>query len=354
MKDFQIDASQEWSGKPLLSDLGEMEILKKIRAWLEARSHRGAEGEFLTLGAGDDAALIRPRPSTQLALTCDIHLEGRHFLTESMTPRDVGRRVMVSNISDLAAMGAAAGVALISMALPRSDPVGVLFQILEGLAEELEDAGGKIAGGNLSATDGPRVVDVSLVGEVAGEPFLRRGARSGDAILLIGYTGLSAAGLWAMRQLSKNPSKLKVDETSLKSALRFYIRPRHHLRESMKLREAGGVHALIDTSDGLLSDLGHLCEAADLGAEIHADQIPVLDAVRKLGEAAKLNPLQWVLGPSDDYALLAAVAPDTAGRIVSKLAPHVHEIGHFVAAPGLELLGCKELEIEGWDHFKSG
>ncbi|MBU1699722.1 MAG: thiamine-phosphate kinase [Candidatus Eisenbacteria bacterium] len=354
MRNFQLDASKEWGGEPLLSDVGEMEILKRIRTWLEERSHLGREGGFLTLGAGDDAALIRPRASTQLALTCDIHLEGRHFLTQRMTPRDVGRRVMVSNISDLAAMGATPRVALISMALPKSDPVDVLFNILEGLAEELKDAGGQIAGGNLSATDGPRVVDVTLVGEVEGDAFLRSGAQAGDVILLIGHTGLSAAGLWAMDRLSKKSQKMKIDETNLKAALRFYIRPRHHLKESLKLREMGGVKALIDTSDGLLSDLGHLCEAGGLGADIQTEQIPILEPVRKMGKAAKIDPLEWALGSSDDYALLAAVAPGSVERILSALSPQAHAIGEFVMEPGLHLLGHNNLNTKGWDHFKSG
>ena len=121
-----------------------------------------------------------------------------------------------------------------------------------------------------------------------------------------------------------------------------------------KVGNVGGINALIDTSDGLLSDLGHLCEASGLGAELDAASIPILETVEKMGTAAKIDPLELVLGPSDDYALIAAANPNYVEEISKFLSPHVHEIGRFKKDPGVQLLGCNKLDIKGWDHFKSG
>jgi thiamine-monophosphate kinase len=326
-----------------------MKILERIRQELEKRSHKGTPDGFLRLGAGDDAAVVRPRPGSELVLTCDIHVENVHFRTDLLTPRDVGRRVMVSNISDLAAMGASPRAALISMALPTGDPESVLFDMLMGIAEELEDSGGVIAGGNLATTDGPRVVDVSLVGDLEGEPFLRSGARPGDHVVLIGTTGGSAAGLWCLQQIVAGAGDWKPPSSLTQS----YARPTHRLEESMHLRQLGGVNALIDTSDGFLADLNHICEASGVGAEIDTEVIPVSPQIEAAAKHARYDPLQWVLGPSDDYALLAAVEPGASDQLLSGMSKGARRVGRFVRGSGVQFLGEGADDIRGWDHFKA-
>lgn len=335
-------------GARSLSDLGEMKILERIRRELEARPRGGAADPFLTLGPGDDAAVVRPGRDTQLVLTCDIHVEGVHFRTDLLSPRDVGRRVMVSNISDVAAMGARPRTALISMALPPGDPESVLFDMLMGIADEVEEAGGTVGGGNLATTTGPRVVDISLVGDLEGEPFLRSGARPGDHVVLVGETGGSAAGLWCLQQAAAGGT----DWTPPSPLTQFYTRPRHRLDESQRLRALGGLRALIDTSDGFLSDLNHICDASGVGAEVDTSAIPVPPQLEAAAEHAGVSPLEWILGPSDDYALLAAVEPGASEAILSGLAA-ARRVGRFVEGSGVRLKGDDVSEARGWDHFKN-
>jgi thiamine-monophosphate kinase len=331
-------------GEPTLSQVGEMEILRRIRRFLEGRGHVPAAKTFLELGPGDDAALVRPSGRFPLALTCDIHVEGQHFRTDLLAPIDLGRRVMVSNISDLAAMGAIPRTALVSMALPSNEAARALFEMIEGLSEEIEDSGGVVAGGNLSMTTGPRVVDVTLVGEMEGEAFLRSGAGDGDDILLIGSTGEAAAGLWCLENLERKAAEA--------GAGRLYVRPRHWLRESRRLRDLGGVKALIDTSDGFASDLSHVCEASGVGAEVEVDTLPVSRELEDAARRAGRDPLEWVLGPSDDYALVAAVDPGSSKKILTALGPVVRRVGRFVSGSGVCFKGRDVRQLFGWDHFR--
>ncbi|MBD3334378.1 MAG: thiamine-phosphate kinase, partial [Candidatus Eisenbacteria bacterium] len=327
---------------------------------LEERSHAASPDGFLALGVGDDAALARPRPGRQLVLTCDIHIEGRHFRRDLMTPRQAGRRVMVSNISDVAAMGGEPRAALISMALPPDDPVDVLFGLLAGLADELQDAGGVVAGGNLSATDGPRVVDVTLVGDVEEPAFLRSGARPGDKVILIGATGPSAAGFWSLTELvadsatGDDSARADEDRALGERAAAGYVSPQHRLAAARKLRGVAGVHAVIDTSDGLLADLDHVCQASGVGARIDTRRLPVAADLRNLSRTAGIDPLEWVLGPSDDYALVVTAEEEAASAVRQAVGSEARLIGRIVPGQGVELEGVSRLQITGWDHYDKG
>lgn len=351
------DRSSHWSrkpGRPLLSDLGEMEILERIRGMLAGRTGLLGDPRFVSVGVGDDAALIRPRPGTQLAWTCDVHVEGRHFRTADMTPEEVGRRVAVGNLSDLAAMASRPRAALLSLALPSGDPEDVLMGLLAGAATELEASGGVVAGGNLSATTGPRVIDGTFVGEVEGAAILRSGARPDDLILLIGRTGESAAGLWVLNGRAAGEAGLR--GPAFDGLAQAYRRPEHKVAEALILREAGGVTALIDTSDGLIADLSRLCSASGVGARVEAAAIPVSARLQEAARSAGADAFDWVFGPSDDYALIAAVVPDHVKDIQSRLGERASVIGRFHGEPnGVAIAGWKAIgPPPGWDHFRRG
>lgn len=336
------DPKASWARRgdePLLSDLGEVEILRRIRERLEA-IHDGDAPSFLPVGPGDDAAVYSPGKRS-LVLTCDIHVEGEHFRTDLLTPREAGRRVMVSNISDVAAMGADPRAALISLALPAYETVRALFEILGGMADEIGRWGGAVAGGNLSRTAGPRVMDVSLVGETGKPALLRSGARAGDDLVLVGETGASAAGLWCLESGGARPALAE-----------RYTSPRHRLEESRRLRDHAGVRALIDTSDGFHSDLSRLCEASGVRAEVELARLPQPAELSAAAKRAGRDPLEWILGPSDDYALLAAVDPSATDQVVASLGDVARRVGRFVEGSGIALNGEAAGKWTGWDHFR--
>jgi thiamine-monophosphate kinase len=317
--------------------VGEETILRRLRRWLRRRGHGEGAGGVL-LGAGDDTAVLRGQG--RLLLTCDVHLEGRHFLSRWISPPLAGRRVVVSNVSDVAAMGGEPVAALLSLALPPGDPVRVLFGIVQGVAAALEEVGGRLVGGNLASTPGPRVLDLTLVGRLPGRPWLRSGGRAGDDLLLVGFPGRAAAGLELLGSRRGGPRVLR----------EAYLRPVHRLAEARRLRGLRGVHAAIDVSDGLLLDLSRLCEASGVGASLDSEAVgadPVLGRFFGAGEKV----LARVLGPSDDYALLLAVAPSATPRVLERLGQVARRIGRLEAARGIRMDG-QRLDPKGWDHFR--
>jgi thiamine-monophosphate kinase len=287
-----------------VAEAGERALLRRFRERIPA-------GPGVVVGIGDDAAAVETTPLT--LVTTDSLVEGVHFRREWSPPHLLGRKALAVNLSDVAAMGGRARYATVSLALPADLTLGFLDGIYDGLLERASGSGVAIVGGNVAATGGPMVVDVTLLGD-AGRSVLRRaGARAGDLVAVTGTLGGAAAGLRLLRDSVRlragggldwsGPwAHLRADD--VERAVRAHLDPAPPVALGAALGGAGLVHAAIDLSDGLSGDLLHVCEESGVTAEVDAEALPIDPAAARIGED---GGLALALDGGEDYQLLLAV-----------------------------------------------
>ncbi len=330
-----------------VAEIGEFGLIGRLEKLIR---EAGVRPSGLVLGIGDDAAAFRPRDGHEVLVTCDCLLEGRHFPAGRWSPEEVGRRAMVMNISDIGAMGGLPLYALVSLGLSGRVTVDEVEGIYRGFLAELTPLGAAIIGGNLTCAEQALFIAITLIGEVeVGAAVRRSGAAPGDAILVTGFPGQAAAGL---RLVQEYPQDARLAGHPL---VRAYRKPSHRAREGRRV--ARWASAMIDISDGLTGDLGHICRQSRVGARLFEQQLPLS---RPLAEAAAQwgrKPEELVLGPSDDYELLITCPPERIAEIRRSLAGlAVSEVGVVTAQPGeltlVALSGVQRpLAPAGWDHF---
>jgi len=271
-----------------------------------------------------------------MVLTTDALVEGTHFRMGWEPPPALGRRALRINVSDVAAMGAVPRAALVAIEAPADLPVRVLDGIMRGLVADARRLAVAVVGGNVAA--GPHLaLTVTLIGETGPRLLRRRGARAGDLLFVTGTLGGAAAAVRALE------------------AGRHVSRPPVPLRVETSRRLARLATAAIDVSDGLLQDLGHLCRASGVTAEIEAARVPVAPRCRReLGAEA----IRFALTAGEDYELLLAIPPRAAGRI-GTVGCRLTRIGALRAGPPAVRLidGARSLRVAGWpgfDHFAGG
>jgi len=295
------------------------------------------------LGLADDAALLDPRPGTQLVLTKDAMVAGVHFL-EGDPPGRIAQKLLRVNLSDLAAMGAVPIGYLLALARPRATGDEWLAAFCAGLADDNAAFGISVLGGDTVSTPGPMTLSLTAIGEVPkGEALLRGGARSGDDIWVSGTLGDAALGLVVLQ------GALDVAEPAHTHLIERYRLPQPRLALGQALR--GLAHAAIDISDGLLADLGHIVEPSVLGAEIRADLLPI--SFPDLPGA-----LDAAFSGGDDYELLFT-APRSQRNAIEGLAQKLDlplaRIGQMETAPGIRVRDATGAEVRpkrtGWQHF---
>src|SRR6185437_8750540 len=249
-----------------LEDLGEFGLISRLTDALETRPD-------VALGVGDDAAVLDPGPDMLVVATVDALVAGRHFLIAVSTPEEIGRKALAVNLSDLAAMGAEPCWALISLLLPPSLDVGVLDGVYAGLRHEAREYGVAVVGGNVAATDGPLTLDVVALGRCPrGAQVTRAGGQPGDLLLVTGSLGAGVAGLLVARDPQRAAG---VAQNMLQQARSAMVTPTPRVAAGRALASRRQVTAMLDISDGLTADLGHLCERSGVGAELDASLIPV-------------------------------------------------------------------------------
>ncbi|MCG2595767.1 thiamine-phosphate kinase [Ramlibacter sp. XY19] len=287
------------------------------------------------LGVGDDCALLQPQPGMQLAVSTDLLLEGRHFLS-TVDPRRLGHKALAVNLSDLAACGASPLAFTLALALPRVDEPW-LAAFAEGLFALADAHDCELVGGD--TTRGPLAINITVFGEVpTGQALLRSGARSGDDVWVSGTLGDARLALEAFRGTVSLPqdifdaARLRLEQPTPRVALGLALR--------------GLATAAIDLSDGLAGDLGHILARSGVGATLEAERLPTTHA------------LDLVLNAGDDYEL-AFTAPAARRAEVEAAGRHantpVSRIGRIEAAPGLRVVDAQgrpvDVRAASFDHF---
>lgn len=337
-----------------ISDIGEFGLIERINRLL---SREGVRSRQVTLGIGDDAAVFRPRAGYEILVTCDCLVEGRHFLPRFISPKDLGRRAMTLNISDIGAMGGRPLYALISLGLRGETPVADIEALYRGFLRELNFFEASIIGGNLTRSGDGQFIDITLIGEVEqGKALTRSGARAGDVILVSGYPGQSAAGLQLLLHEAHNP---KIPEHPL---VKVFNTPSHRAVLGAAVARFGLATAMIDTSDGFLADLGHICSESRAGAALIREKLPISAELIQAARALKKDPLDFFLGESDDYELIITCAEAKVKSIQDLAAACdpplvVTEVGRISDQAGEMVLIDREgrrdpLIPAGWDHFR--
>ena len=335
-----------------LAQVGEFGLIDRIH---EIIRDEGVALPKNTLGIGDDCAAFQPRPGYDLLITCDCMVENRHYLPQFISAHDMGRRAMTLNISDVGAMGGRPCYALISLGLRSDTLLEDVIAIYRGFLAELNPFQAFVIGGNVTKSTGANFIDITLIGEVESGKMVRRStAKPGDVILITGYPGQSAAGLEIL--LQSESGKTWGDNPLITA----YQCPSHRAVEGHAVAKTALANAMIDTSDGLLGDLGHICDESGVGAELYEKDLPISRALRQFAEASGGETLDWVLKESDDYELMITCNPEHVAHIRNTVTGISHtpvtEIGNITANKGgIEIVGyngdSRRVELSGWDHF---
>jgi len=324
--------------------VAEFDLIELIRACCAVTR------EDVRLGIGDDAALLAVPAGQVVAVSTDTLVSGIHFPKDT-SPHDVGWKSLAVNLSDLAAMGATPAWATLALTLPQADRgwVGAFIDGFAALAREFKLA---LVGGD--TTQGPLTITVTVHGFVPENLALRRhGAHVGDAVFVTGTLGDAAAGLRMLRDpalAAGNPAT-----AAMRAALIDRLdRPMPRIAQGLLLR--GRARSCIDVSDGLAADLGHICQASGVGAEIDLAKLPASPALFSLFSDSERVPLQ--LAGGDDYELCFTAEEAVADDLLGDLARSgcvATRIGRIVAEAGVRVLDASghpvELPRAGWQHF---
>jgi thiamine-monophosphate kinase len=321
----------------------ETEIIETIRRRVRVRSRE------LRVGIGDDCAVLRPKRGEELVITTDLSLEGTHFRREWHPARSVGHRCLTRGLSDIAAMGALPVAAFLSLALPTDLPQQWVDEFLDGFLAVADRYDFPLAGGDISQSRQDVIADIIVIGAVPrGKAVLRSKAKPGDVIYVTGALGASAATLIKLQKQRvpllpfANP-RLKRRTTQTREDRHFFPEPRVEVGEFLRRKELG--HAMIDLSDGLSTDLGHICDESRVGAVINSNLIPVSAGA----------DLELALHGGEDYELLFATSPRAKVPVEIGGVP-VTEIGWTTRERGVFITDLRSkpqrLEPRGWEHFR--
>ncbi len=304
----------------------------------------------ILLGIGDDAAVWQPSRSHRSVITTDALIENVHFSREWLSWHDVGVRAMVANISDLAAMGSKPVLATIALGIPADVADTDVLALYRGIVAVADDARCAIVGGDI-ARAAVLTIAIAAVGEVrATRVRTRGGVRPGDVLALTGPLGASRAGLEVLR------ARVALDGSQRAEALAAFRTPVARWREGLWLGASRSVHAMMDCSDGLSTDLTRMCERSQVGAAVLG--VPVAQSARGAAELLNVDPQDFALAGGEDFELLVSIAPRSfdhlAGRFEARFRRPLIGFGFAEERPGVRLRRDgveRPLPATGWDHL---
>jgi thiamine-monophosphate kinase len=287
------------------------------------------------LGPGDDAAIVAA-PDSRVVATTDVLVQGVHFRLDWSSAEYVGRKAIAVNLADIAAMGATPTAVLVGLACPADTQASVIAELTDGMWAEAARAGVGVVGGDMVRAD-QLVISVTALGDLGGrEPVKRSGARPGDVVAVCGRLGWAAAGLAVLGRGFRSP-------VNVVNAQRC---PEPPYEAGPKAADEGAT-SMIDVSDGLLADLGHIAEASDVGIDVETKRIVVPTRLAEVGSALGSDPLRWVLTGGEDHALAATFPsfvdlPEGWTRIGSVTMP----------GSGVTVDGSPYNQSSGWEHWR--
>jgi thiamine-monophosphate kinase len=310
-----------------IAETGEFGLIARIVARLEP-------GAASLLGPGDDAAVVSA-PDNRVVASTDVLVEGRHFRRDWSSAADIGHRAAAANLADIAAMGATPTALLVALCVPTDLEAEWAEELAGGLSAEAALVGAGVVGGDMSSSP-TLTIAVTALGDLQGrEPVLRSGAQPGDVVALAGRTGHAAAGYTVLSRGFRTP-KLLVEA---------YRRPEVAYAAGPEAARLGAT-SMIDVSDGLLQDLGHVARASVVGIDIERAAFEVPDQMRDAASALGVDPYVWLLAGGDDHALAATFPPGVS------LPPGWHVVGGVHEGTGVTVDRRAWQGGTGWDHFR--
>jgi len=346
--------------------MSEFDFIDRIRRLVENRGRNGpafnSQHSFLSLGIGDDAAIIQTRSGFDTVITTDLLVENVDFRRDAIPSRMLGHKALAVSLSDIAAMGAIPSWSLLSVGLPseiwESDFIDEFYQGFFALADHYSVT---LAGGDISGAPEGIVIDSILMGEVkSGQAVRRRGAQVGDAIFVTGTLGGAAAGL----RLSEAGARLHAgtrgesEADAIDALLLRQMCPEPRVGWGRVLGEEGLASSMIDISDGLSSDLSHICCESDVGAVIQSAAVPLDRHVIEVCGRRALDPLMLALHGGEDFELLFTVRPHDVPRLPRQVdGVPITRIGEVTDEAGCvriaEANHVWDLQPGGFEHFKA-
>jgi len=331
-----------------ITEIGEFGLIESIRK--DCITPR----EGVVKGIGDDCAVYQSSPGRVLLLTTDMLIEDVHFLWSAITPFQLGRKAIAVNLSDIAAMGGKPLVTLISLGIPADREVEEIHDLYRGMRDICGRYAVSIVGGDTVAAHGNLIINVSLIGEADEcEVLYRSGARPGDKIYLTGVVGDSAAGLAILRGEITPPASLG------SHFIEAHNQPDPLIETGRAIAASRLASAMIDLSDGLLADLGHIAEESAVGALLFENKIPLSRELKGLAGYADRNPLDFALSGGEDYVLLVTVPAENIREFERACkqegtSPLFH-VGEIREGKGIRIRhedgSVEELAHKGFDHF---
>lgn len=320
------------------------------------QSLAGGSSDELFVGIGDDAAVLNLAGS-EFCVTTDLLVEGVHFDLAYTSLHELGLKAMAANLSDLAAMGAQPRWGFLSLGLPARPSRSLVESLFGGVMEMCRKYGLTLAGGDTVRAP-QMLINLCLIGAVETKaPVLRSGARPGDAVCVTGVLGSAAAGLaWLGSGGDKHDQETAWATTA-------HLRPQPRIAAGRALAQSGRVHAMMDLSDGLASDLARLCAASQVGARVEEKRIPLADGATALAEKLRADALEWALFGGEDFELLITCEPgdvEILGELAKDSQPDLGltRVGEITGSRGVSLKRVdgteQEITLQGFDHFREG
>lgn len=333
-----------------VSELTERDLIARIQQRL------APSPAWLTLGIGDDAAVVEPVRNQLDVLTVDAIVDGVHFDRRFTPPEAIGHRALAVNLSDLAAMGAAPRYALLSLALPANFAVDHFDRLLDGLTRLAAEHRVHLVGGNLTRTPGPLTIDVTAVGSAKRRQVLTRsGARPNDEVYVTGSIGGAAAGLYALQSNASSTTG------EMAACVERYLYPTPRVRAGTMLGRNRAASACMDLSDGLADAVRQISAASNVGMTIDADALPIDATARGWFEIHGHDGLASTIGAGDDYELLVTAPPKlrrrlhaaarTAGVPLTKIGVCTKDTSLVLQREGA-VLGAGAAFPTGFRHFR--
>ncbi len=308
-----------------LADVGEFGLV-------DALAEVFPQGPHVLLGPGDDAAVVS-FPHGRVVVSTDLHVDTRHFRQDWASAVEIGHRLAAANLSDINAMGGRATALTVGLAAPADLPVTWALDLARGIAAECALVGACVVGGDLTGSD-RLTVAVTALGTVEGDPVRRSGARPGDVVALAGRQGWAAGGLAVLARGFRSPRAL----------VEAYRRPEPPYDAGAQ-GAALGATAMIDVSDGLLADIGHIARASGVAVDVDSSRLALPEPLRAVGAALGMDPMRFVLTGGDDHPLVATYPPEVV------LPEGWTRIGQVTEGEGVTVDGAAYDGPAGHAHF---